>query len=181
MSEAYVRIINCYNTGDIVGQRECAAISGWLGDRAEVINCYNSGEVAPESVDGDRTFGRYNGSGVTFTNCYEVNGRQVTAATADDVTSGKLCYDLNQGAGETIYYQTLGTDTHPIFDATHLEVIKEGDKYVNATGSGISSTVSMVEGDAAVYSLSGVRQQKLSRGVNIVRRADGRVVKVLVK
>ena len=181
MSEAYVRIINCYNTGDIVGQRECAAISGWLGDRAEVINCYNSGEVAPESVDGDRTFGRYNGSGVTFTNCYEVNGRQVTAATADDVTSGKLCYDLNQGAGETIYYQTLGTDTHPIFDATHLEVIKEGDKYVNATGSGISSTVSMVEGDAAVYSLSGVRQQKLSRGVNIVRRADGSVVKVLVK
>ena len=110
-----------------------------------------------------------------------MNGRQVTAATADDVTSGKLCYDLNQGAGETIYYQTLGTDTHPIFDATHLEVIKEGDKYVNATGSGISSTVSKVEGDAAVYSLSGVRQQKLSRGVNIVRRADGRVVKVLVK
>ena len=38
LSEAYVRIINCYNTGTITGQRECGAISGWLGDVAEVMN-----------------------------------------------------------------------------------------------------------------------------------------------
>lgn len=180
MSEAYVKIINCFNTGDIVGQRECAAISGWLGDRAEVVNCYNSGEIAPECVDGDRTFARYNGNAVTITNCYEVNGRQVTAATSEDVTGGKLCYDLNQGAGETIYYQTLGSDNHPIFDASHGVVIKDGDKYVN-DATGISTTVKKIEDNAAVYSLSGVRQQKLSRGVNIVRTADGKVVKVLVK
>ena len=180
MSEAYVKIINCFNTGDIVGQRECAAISGWLGDRAEVVNCYNSGEIAPECVDGDRTFARYNGNAVTITNCYEVNGRQVIAATSEDVTGGKLCYDLNQGAGETIYYQTLGSDNHPIFDASHGVVIKDGDKYVN-DATGISTTVKKIEDNAAVYSLSGVRQQKLSRGVNIVRTADGKVVKVLVK
>ena len=34
---------------------------------------------------------------------------------------------------------------------------------------------------AAVYSVSGVRQQQLSRGINIVRQADGKVVKVLVR
>ncbi len=179
MSEAYVKIINCFNTGDIVGERECGAISGWLGDRAEVINCYNSGEVV--GVDGNRTFARYNGSSVALTNCYEVNGNQVTTVEKGDVTSGKLCYDLNQGAGETIYYQTLGSDDHPIFDATHKVVVKEGDTYVNDSSTGISTTVKPAEGPAAVYSLSGVRQQQLGRGVNIVRKADGKVVKVIVK
>lgn len=179
MSEAYVKIINCFNTGDIVGERECGAISGWLGDRAEVINCYNSGEVV--GVDGNRTFVRYNGSNVALTNCYEVNGNQVTTVEKEDVASGKLCYDLNQGAGETIYYQTLGSDDHPIFDATHKVVVKEGDTYVNDSSTGISTTVKPAEGPAAVYSLSGVRQQQLGRGVNIVRKADGNVVKVIVK
>lgn len=179
MSEAYVKIINCFNTGDIVGERECGAISGWLGDRAEVINCYNSGEVV--GVDGNRTFARYNGSSVALTNCYEVNGNQVTTVEKGDVASGKLCYDLNQGAGETIYYQTLGSDDHPIFDATHKVVVKEGDTYVNDDSTGISTTVKPAEGPAAVYSLSGVRQQQLGRGVNIVRKADGNVVKVIVK
>ena len=179
MSEAYVKIINCFNTGDIVGERECGAISGWLGDRAEVINCYNSGEVV--GVDGNRTFVRYNGSSVALTNCYEVNGNQVTTVEKEDVASGKLCYDLNQGAGETIYYQTLGSDDHPIFDATHKVVVKEGDTYVNDSSTGISTTVKPAEGPAAVYSLSGVRQQQLGRGVNIVRKADGKVVKVIVK
>ena len=158
LSEATVRIINCYNTGDIIGQRECGAISGWLGDRGEVINCYNSGTVAPESVDGDRTFARYNGNSMSFINCFEVDGRQVQAAQMDDVVSGKLCFMLNDGAGTTVYYQTLGEDMHPVLDATHKEVVKQGDSYVNADNSGIVSTQQMAAGDQqSAYNLQGIR------------------------
>ncbi len=180
LSEAYVRIINCYNTGDIVGQRECGAISGWLGDHAEVINTYNSGVVAPESVDGDRTFARYNGSNVTFTNCFEVNGRQVAQADETSVYSGKLCYDLNEGAGKLVFYQTLGADLHPVLDASHGVVALQDGQYVNVS-DGIKQTETARNTDAAVYSLSGVRQQQMRHGINIVRMSDGTVKKVLVK
>ncbi|MBO7141193.1 MAG: dockerin type I repeat-containing protein [Prevotella sp.] len=149
LSGAEVHIINCYNTGDIVGQRECGGISGWLGDNFIVENCYNSGIVSPEAVDGIRTFARYNGgdNDPRFVNCFEVMGSQVTPAEAADLASGKLCYDINQGAGETVYYQTLGKDKHPVLDATHLTVVKKGDNYVNE-----SSTVKKgdVNGDGAV-------------------------------
>ena len=181
MSEAYVRIINCYNAGDIVGQRECGTISGWLGDRGEVTNCFNCGSIAPESVDGTRTFARYNGNSINFTNCYELDGSQVTSVSAEDVTGGKLCYDLNEGAGKTIFYQTLGSDLHPVFDATHGVVVKDGDKYINDDPTSISTVTTKMEKGTAIYSLSGIRQQQLNRGINIVRMSDGKTVKVLVK
>jgi len=177
LSEAYVRIINCYNTGDIVGQRECGALSGWLGDRFEVVNCYNSGIVAAEAIDGDRTFARYNGSNGTMSNCYEVDGRQVTAADFADVASGKLCFLLNQGAGHTVYYQTLGTDDHPVLDATHEEVSMQGDQYVN----GIGNIQRTVPSGQRYYDLQGRSHNSLQRGINIVRTEDGQVKKVLVK
>ena len=175
LSEATVRIINCYNTGDIIGQRECGAISGWLGDRGEVVNCYNSGTVAPESVDGDRTFARYNGSSMLFVNCYEVDGRQVHAAQMDDVVGGKLCYMLNDGAGTTIYYQTLGEDMHPVLDATHKTVVRQGDSYVNTDDSGISSTQQMAAGGRpAAYNLQGIRVNPALQGKGAIIIMNGK-------
>ncbi len=50
---------------------------------------------------------------------------------AADVASGKLCYMLNQVAGEEIFFQTLGTDAAPTLDNTHKSVILEGDVYKN--------------------------------------------------
>lgn len=154
LSEAYIRIINCYNMGDIVGQRECGAISGWLGDNFEVRGCYNGGTVNPEAIDGDRTFARYNGSDHAFDNCYEVDGRQVEAAAFDDLGSGRLCYILNQGAGETVYYQTLGSDDHPVLIPTHGVVSYEGGQYVNDT-EGIANTTLSAQHAASTFDLLG--------------------------
>ena len=53
-SASQVRIYNCYNTGNISGHAECAAISGWLGGNAEVTNAYNIGKV--EGLSGTNTF-----------------------------------------------------------------------------------------------------------------------------
>lgn len=183
LSEAVVRIINCYSTGDIVGQRECGNISGWLGDRAEVINCYASGIVNPEAVDGSRTFARYNGNNVTFTNCYEVLGMQdnIGFCEYDDLGSGKLCFLINQGAGETVFYQTLNTDEWPVLDATHGVVYEDGLGGYTNTASGIEKVTGTTAAPKAVFSLSGTRQQQMQRGINIVRMENGNVVKVLVK
>ena len=179
-SEATVRIINCYNTGDIIGQRECGAISGWLGDNFEVVNCYNSGMVAPEAVDGIRTFARYNGGDgdTRFVNCFEVGGTQVQAAEFDDVASGKLCYNLNLGAGTTVFYQTLGTDEHPVLDATHGIVILKDGQYVNGEENAIE-TVTVNNINEGTYTLSGTRVSNAHRGLIIVRQSDGTVKKVI--
>ena len=179
-SEATVRIINSYNTGDIIGQRECGAISGWLGDNFEVVNCYNSGMVAPEAVDGIRTFARYNGGDgdTRFVNCFEVAGTQVQAAEFDDVASGKLCYDLNEGAGSTVFYQTLGTDEHPVLDATHGIVILKDGQYMNGEENAIES-VSVSKMNEGEYTLSGIRVSSVHRGLTIIRQSDGTVKKVI--
>jgi hypothetical protein len=186
LSQATVHIINCYNTGDIVGERECAAISGWLGDRAEVINCYSSGIVV--GVDGENTFARSNGGSkfISFTNCFEVLGMQngINYSEFDDLESGKLCFDINQGAGETIFYQTLNTDDHPVLDATHGVVYSDGQGgYINDASLDVKSvkTALVKSATEAVFSLSGARQVEMQRGINLVRKSNGKVVKVFVK
>ncbi len=182
MSEAFVRIVNCYNAGDIVGQRECGAISGWLGDQGEIINCYSCGTVSPEAIDGTRSFARYNGSSMSFVNCYELNGTQdqIAVVSEEDVTGGKLCYLLNEGSAEDVFYQTLGTDHHPVLDASHLKVVKDGDSYINET-NGVALATQGTPVQQSVYAISGARQQQLQRGLNIVRMTDGTVKKVLVR
>lgn len=185
LSEAYVRIINCYNTGDIVGQRECGGISGWLGDRFEVRNCYNTGIVAPEAVDGTRTFARYNGNAGVIENCFEAGGVQVFEVSFEDVSSGKLCYDINQGAGKTIFYQTLGEDEHPVLDKSHLRVVYQNGQYVNSSSATAIENVEIrtknAESQCGIFDLQGRRISGEQKGVQIVRLSDGTTRTVIVK
>ena len=187
LSEAYVRLINCYNTGDVIGQRECGAISGWLGDRFEVVNCYNSGLVAEEAVDGDKTFARYNGSDAEFPNCYEVDGRQVLAATAEAVRSGELCYLLNEGAGKTVFFQTLGEDNHPVLLADHKVVYKDAEgNFTNNEQDGIDTPQTSIVNSKSVnskcFDLQGRPMTKAAKGqIIIVRMSDGTVRKLMNK
>lgn len=123
-------ITNCYNTGDVTGSSECAAICGWVGSSATLQNCYNIGNVKGYNYRNDFYRGGANAS-----NCYGISTTQVTRITMEDVESGKLCYRLNEGKTlNPIWYQTLGQDAHPIFDASHLVVLKsDDDTYYNVT------------------------------------------------
>ena len=69
---------------------------------------------------------------------------------------------------------------HPVLDASHGIVDKQGDQYVNVS-VGIMTAVNADNGVESIYSLSGMRLQQMSRGINIVRMADGTVKKILVK
>ena len=64
----------------------------------------------------------------TIENCYSTFGDQVTTISMDPVSSGELCYNLNNGASEGIcWYQTIGLDLHPVLDNSHGTVYKASD------------------------------------------------------
>ena len=89
-------------------------------------------------------------SGTTFHNCYTTMGKlsdsqgnndhSLVGVSAADLASGKIAYTINQAAGETIYYQTLGTDPYPVLDSTHGTVYAQGD--VRCDGLVLSDDVS---------------------------------------
>ena len=128
-------IINCYNTGDVSGSSESAAICGWLGTNATMQNCYNIGTVTGYNYRNDF----YRGSADAL-NCYSVGTTQVNRITLDDAVSGKLCYQLNDGRTmDPVWYQTLGQDDYPVLDATHHVVLKNDE--------GIYYNISHLAGD----------------------------------
>ena len=111
---------DCYNTGTISGSKESASICGWTGNDGVIQNCWNIGTV--NGYDWGHDMARGNSM---LDNCYSTFGDQVTSITMGPVTSGELCYNLNKGATESIcWYQTLGTDGHPVFENSHYTVYK---------------------------------------------------------
>ena len=119
-SAATFVITECYNAGAVTGERgESAAISGWVGAGAQLNSCWNCAEVT--GVSGTEALIR---GDAKMTNCYSTVGTQGTAVIQEQVTGGELCYMLNGRNSENVrWYQTLGTDEHPVFDSGH-EVVK---------------------------------------------------------
>ena len=114
-----------------------AVLVGWMGVPT-IENVYATGEFTITAGGGETTktliAESWNANGVK--NCWTVcdaitgdhgNGtNNYAAVTEEDMESGKLCYDINQGAGKNIYYQTLGTDAYPNLDSTHSIVYIKG-------------------------------------------------------
>lgn len=135
-------ISDCYNTGTITGGYESASICGWIGNNAMMQNCWNIGTVTGYDWGHDMVRGS-----TSVDNCYSTFGDQVTSITTESVTSGELCYNLNKGATEGInWYQTIGTDTHPVLDNSHLTVYKAAD----GTYYGSNNLKGDVNGDGRV-------------------------------
>lgn len=128
-SSATFVIRNCYNTGQIIGGRESAALSGWVGSNATISNCYNIG-----TVSGIESTGKYlyRGNASSATDLYSTNGSQGTIVSSSLMENGQLCYMLNNGNKENpIWRQSLSEDTHPVFLSNHGVVVKMGEYYTN--------------------------------------------------
>ncbi len=178
LSQMDVQIINCYNTGDIQGNRESATISGWLSNNSVMTNCWNSGQVL-WGQDGNNSF--YRNGAAQAINCYNIIPNQATTITADQIASGELAWLLNEGKTENVvWFQTIDEDAHPVFDASHGVVAKVGDSFVNAT-DGVESVETVKNAPAAIYSINGAKLTNVQKGINIIRMTDGSVRKVLVK
>ena len=87
----------------------------------------------------------------------------ISAFTATlSADKSKLIVDLT--------FMTLGSDVNVVF----------GKEYTDPTAINTLTTVDDNK-YVAIYSLGGVRMQRLQRGINIVRTASGKVKKLLVK
>ena len=116
-------LLNCYNTGTITGKSKVASLCGGIGNEGIIQNCWNTGTVNGYEWGYDMARGN-----ASFENCYSTFGDQVTQISMQSVTGGELCYNLNKGAVEdVIWYQTIGSDVHPVFDKTHATVFRAAD------------------------------------------------------
>ena len=176
---------NCFNTGNSIGGAESATFAGWLGSYAVLTNCWNTGTC--QGIRDGKPFAGHDGVELpTITNCYELSGTQdnVNRLTASAVTSGELCYKLNEGNTEDpIWRQTIGTDPYPAFNPESLVVYCIDYVYTNDP-LGVEPIVSDSDSEATVigvFTLQGVRTDEMQPGINIVRMSDGTVRKVFVK
>ena len=164
-----IRMKNCYVAGTVTADGGYSgALTGWAGEGAVFENCWVIGEV--QGVDGPDSYlvrGMLSG---TITNCYSKYGTQANPLTDEQVSNGELCYLLNGDQSEIVWYQTLGEDLHPVFDATHKTVVKNEDgSYDNITDiKEIHSPESTAPRE--IYDLSGrkVGGIKLNKGVYIM-------------
>ena len=113
-------ISNCYNTGTISGHEGVGGVCGY--NIRTISNCYNSGIVSGDwlvgSVCGYNLYG-------TISNCYYLEGTaeggingndvsgQAEVKSAEQFTSGEVCWLLNEEQSEGAWGQKLGTEQIP--------------------------------------------------------------------
>lgn len=125
---------NCLSVGSVqyTGSNPSysGAIVGWLRgyDEAKFAESYWLNSSA-KRASGGNTLGAFH------------------SATTDEMASGAVCYALNEAAGKTVWYQTLGEDAYPVLDATHKQVVKTADGYANVSGN---ETLGDLNGDGTI-------------------------------
>ena len=191
-------ITNCANYGTITFSNENGYVGGMFGyvnnaNFGGFRNCLAVGTVKREGGE-SKVAGALCGwlrtyNAETIANNYWLAGCAERAAgmadleanksaTAEELASGAICYALNQGQEEEVWFQTIGEDPYPVLDATHGRVVKNADgTFGNGTG------IEMVQGFKSskvqdIYDLSGrkIVNGKLPKGIYLINEK-----KVLVK
>ena len=123
-------IRNCVNAGNIKSTHAtpyAGAVGGYLGNNGQSVieNFINTGKI--EGYNGTNRLGRWYGQ--TPTNIIDA-GTEVNSSNnyycPESATSGALTYYANKQAGSDVFYQLIGTDTHPVLDISHKQVILNG-------------------------------------------------------
>ena len=147
------RVEYCANYGTVTfDDYNCSAggISAYLNNTSSSVQgCLNTGKVSCADPDATPTYGsaiigwlRNHDAAKLTDNCWLEgsaygagrNGSDVLAAycfTEDKLPSGAVCYVLNGDQTAIGWYQNLGTDEQPVYDATHGQVYMVGRKHCN--------------------------------------------------
>ena len=133
-------VVNCYNAGAVTGRQIAGGVVGKneaLITSDTVTNCYNTGVISGSSTDVGGVVGVNKN---TVTNCYyntaaysgsafgQSNGTvtKVEGRTAEQFTSGEVCYLLNGDQSDLVWYQTCGEGS-PLFSGNRVYRLTEGD------------------------------------------------------
>lgn len=134
----------------------------------------NGVETCPEGIDETdwAVFSAYEGKGRGwFVNSASIevkNHTLVVGVTCDYAFVNKTEEDAFTGAWFSA-------------DNFKLTLNKVGDNTNWDPTTGITSAVASKSGESAIYNVSGVRISDLQKGINIVKKADGTITKILVK
>ena len=142
----------CANYGDITFYDvSCTAggVAGYLNNTTSYVkNCLNMGTLILDEPDAEPKWGgaivgrlrNHDASRLTG-NCWlegSATGgtKDNTLASAkcftqDQLPTGEVCYLLNGDQTVIGWYQTLGTDSQPVLDATHARVYMNGHLHCN--------------------------------------------------
>ena len=129
-------VVNCINLGNITADRShlTGASSLYIGGLVAYVNaanfeCKNNINVGTVTITGEVTgmgnviFNKKLEGATAETNNYSVviadgaTDSFTKIVTADQIASGEVAYLINEAAGETIYYQAIGTDKAPVLAA----------------------------------------------------------------
>ena len=118
---ATVYVDKCYSCGTIVGDNESGALLGFIS-KGHIYNSWSSATIE----------GYYTSASKPFALCYcdtknnyivhtDLNASfDIKGITAEQVYNGELCYMLNGSSlAAPIWFQTVGSDEHPVLDNTH--------------------------------------------------------------
>ncbi|MBR4130553.1 MAG: hypothetical protein IKU02_06485 [Bacteroidaceae bacterium] len=146
----------CANYGTInFDDPGCAAggIAGYLNNAGSYVkNCLNMGSVIYTESEGTPTYGgafvgrlrTYDTAKLTG-NCWLEGSAYgggcdggsdklaATCFTEDQLSTGEICYLLNDDQSVIGWYQTIGTDEKPTLDATHAQVYMNGRLHCDGT------------------------------------------------
>ncbi len=135
---ANVYLEDSYNLGRIQADSMAAAMVAPSEGKLHISDCYNAGKVMGALPGYEFAFTSYPDM-MDFQNCYDAYSHQVETVTPIDVKSGALCYLLNTGIGETIWYQNIDNgqeiDGHPVLSTSSGIVYNVDGVYSNINES----------------------------------------------
>lgn len=127
---------NCYFGGIVIGARDCAAFSGWLGGNGnhQFHNCYSNGTISGNgNWSNTLAITNYNGVGLSkmFSNCYSNQDKDLTAGViAEKIEDG---FKLNDFKGKP--------------NIINVYTVDEYLQFVNRVNSGETSLVMYINAD----------------------------------
>ena len=142
-------IENCWTSGTVTSSGgkpgNCGAFIGWInGGKLSVNNCWTIATVNTAAAEKYLVRAASNtNTAVTFSNCYTLNGTQVSNLDIDDVSSGALCFKLNEALTADVWFQNLDNgddvDEGPVPFSTHGTVYKNASYLCpNTIGNDVS-------------------------------------------
>ena len=129
---AIVNITNSCNTGSITAATNAAALIGPTSGFMTVANSYNTGTITGATEGKEFAFASQR---LSIDNCWDSTSTQTNNMTAEQVENGYLCYQLNENAGSTIWYQNLDNglphDLWPVLGSKRGKVYEKDGSYTN--------------------------------------------------
>ena len=110
---------------------------------------------------------------------YSALYKEASELTSNEKISTSL---LNQLKDVLTSTATANYDTYSANKSTLQNIIEEIKTYLNSTSTGIDNINATSSAKAeAIFSVNGVRNAQLNKGLNIVKMSDGSVKKIMVK